>query len=627
MVRVIHTPVANSGDAFDIKNMSFLFGGVNGLICIGSVVEHADKTKTFHCNNLPLPDVGKARQSPVREIVYLPETKMISVLNDENEILFVKLERDGFDYTAKFQSYYQLSQIHEMLHESSGTYREMESILSFKIVNKFLEKAEHPTKVTDSTSLLVAGTNHRLLVFVLGYINSEKPAPLGRKKSSQMSMMGRKKGSTASMMSSNHNKQSTIRTKASTNTMNDSLARSSSSEMPSDLLGGKTIVPALAPDTSISVSPSRPISQPGVPPGPVEEAAAAGSAHTSGEPSSASSELGPIDRTASGEETDMANASTISNLPTSDRQDPSSQPSQSVGGRKASDGSMIGLAAILPRTNSSVSQAPTLLENTGPVAPGAAGSRYGIIGFVELNNITHYTMGDPSQESIGLFDLTMTMSTGPMTADVNTISTLEGPKLSNEVKYVSNNSWMEWNLYRIHEPDDEEEEEEGYEGGYEGNNDSYYGTLEPSSHGSSDKQQEELQHRQNNHHDLKDRIHDKHPFEGVDQQQQMQQPQMQQQPQMMTKKDSSIIVGDEIGRGADEKDEMGEEEQQPLIQRPVEQPAPVEQPQQEEEFFDEEEEEEDDEPAEMKLTNFTVAKRYERTKTYFKHSLKKIHYF
>jgi hypothetical protein len=81
---------------------------------------------------------------------------------------------------------------------------------------------------------------------------------------------------------------------------------------------------------------------------------------------------------------------------------------------------------------------------------------YGIVGFVQLNNISEYVMMDPVQETFGLFDLTMTMDPLGNIDDTQMIS-LQGPELSPMVRkrsIHSDNTWMEWNIYKIAQPEE-----------------------------------------------------------------------------------------------------------------------------------------------------------------------------
>jgi hypothetical protein len=84
---------------------------------------------------------------------------------------------------------------------------------------------------------------------------------------------------------------------------------------------------------------------------------------------------------------------------------------------------------------------------------------YGIVGFVQLNNITEYVMMDPVQETFGLFDLTMTMDPLGNIDDTQMIS-LQGPELSPMVRkrsIHSDNTWMEWNIYKIAQPEESDD--------------------------------------------------------------------------------------------------------------------------------------------------------------------------
>jgi hypothetical protein len=84
---------------------------------------------------------------------------------------------------------------------------------------------------------------------------------------------------------------------------------------------------------------------------------------------------------------------------------------------------------------------------------------YGIVGFVQLNNISEYVMMDPVQETFGLFDLTMTMDPLGNIDDTQMIS-LQGPELSPMVRkrsIHSDNTWMEWNIYKIAQPEESDD--------------------------------------------------------------------------------------------------------------------------------------------------------------------------
>jgi len=177
VIRLLDNPFkGNESAAFDIHNVLFLLGGEDGFVCISSMYELKEPAgmKMFRSNPLPMVEMGEAQSSAVKEILFLEEQNMVIVLNEENEIIFMKVSsyaRDAADnnYSTEFQSYFKFNSIFEMLEESKNTYREPEKILSFKLINKFLLDANHPVR-TYSHHLIV-GTNHRLVAFVVGYSN------------------------------------------------------------------------------------------------------------------------------------------------------------------------------------------------------------------------------------------------------------------------------------------------------------------------------------------------------------------------------------------------------------------------------------------------------------------------
>jgi len=176
VIRILDNPFKANEGAFDIHNVLFLFGGEDGFVCISSMYELKEPAgmKMFHSSPLPMVEIGEAQSSAVKEILFLEEQNMAVVLNEENEIIFLKVSNYASDdvdanFSTEYQSYFKFDSIYEMLGETKKTYREPEKILSFKLVNKFLLDANHPVK-TYSHHLIV-GTNHRLVAFVLGYSN------------------------------------------------------------------------------------------------------------------------------------------------------------------------------------------------------------------------------------------------------------------------------------------------------------------------------------------------------------------------------------------------------------------------------------------------------------------------
>jgi hypothetical protein len=178
VIKIIYLPV--SREKLDIQNVHFLFGGENGFVGIGSMLidEHfLNKTKFIHCHPLSTSEYyDKTKESIVKEILYLDIVKMVIILTDDNEMIFLSLEKQVSygDFTIEFQSCFQFSRIYEILEEEPDDYEENEKILSFKLINNFLLNENtvnvdilnnNPNEIHN----LLVGTNHRMVLFVLGF--------------------------------------------------------------------------------------------------------------------------------------------------------------------------------------------------------------------------------------------------------------------------------------------------------------------------------------------------------------------------------------------------------------------------------------------------------------------------
>jgi hypothetical protein len=178
VIKIIYLPV--SREKLDIQNVHFLFGGENGFVGIGSMLidEHfLKKTKFIHCHPLSTSEYyEKTKESKVKEILYLDIVKMVIILTDDNEMIFLSLEKQVSygDFTIEFQSCFQFSRIYEILEEEPDDYEENEKILSFKLINNFLlnENAVNVDILNNNPNEihnLLVGTNHRMVLFVLGF--------------------------------------------------------------------------------------------------------------------------------------------------------------------------------------------------------------------------------------------------------------------------------------------------------------------------------------------------------------------------------------------------------------------------------------------------------------------------